>query len=290
MYALDGKTGDTSWIFRTAQETASSYSHPIQAVSADSGNIYVSANSFCKIRASDIRILWTKEPDTWSSSSGRANMVVSEQRVYVQLNGYEISALQSDDGKLVWNRSLDSVASPVLAGDHIYAADGSALFALRTQDGGVAWSSSDPFLNSLSAGAGVVCAADAYEGNVIARRTSDGKELWRYSTGRAPGPVISDGIAYVPAKNTLEAVNADDGSPIWSFKVRADRQPIVTDNSVYVSNGETLYAIAIAFGQERWSFRIPTTSNLPVIPVVANGMAYLSTASGSAVDIYALRA
>lgn len=146
------------------------------------------------IRASDGTMLW-QYPMNNGGDSFAGWLQVQNGVVYTSVvapgnsdsTGY-IAALQSSDGKVIWQDKVDGPPSGVLlTGGAIYAsvdaANGGAVYALRARDGALLWSYpingtlfSDPVLVNTTVYVG------AGNGMVYALRADNGALVWHYLT------------------------------------------------------------------------------------------------------------
>jgi len=128
----------------------------------------------------------------------RATPTYHEDRVFVFGGGFDLYALQSDDGKIVWKRDLmdefgaegirwSNAAAPLIVGDRVVVAGGGrnqCYLAFRINDGGLLWKSgSDQVSHSTPVLATIHGQAQALfivKRGLVAIDPSDGNELWHY--------------------------------------------------------------------------------------------------------------
>lgn len=135
---------------------------------------------------------------------------------------YAVSTSGASTGTLSWSATIGGgdVQSPVLAGNHVYAA---------------------------SAG-----------GQVAALSAATGSSVWSTTVAgvsASPGLGSSSHTLVVPTSAGVTALNASTGASLWSFPVTGPASPLVDAGVVYVgSSDHHVYAVSAANGQQIWSF------------------------------------
>ncbi|WP_324663776.1 outer membrane protein assembly factor BamB family protein [Haloarcula sediminis] len=191
-------------------------------------------------------------------------------------------------GNLAWESAAFTRWSPVISDGTVYITnfdpsnDGSAI-ALDAQDGSEQWrtrlgSDGDHgralvdglFLVAHSEG---IVALDRQSGETVWRRPFEGTE----STGRNYSPELlavdeRSGIAVVPHRDGLEAVQTADGEPHWETQISQQQlTPAMHDGTVYtvgqVDGTDSLAAFDLQDGTAHWSKALanPSTSADPVV-------------------------
>jgi outer membrane protein assembly factor BamB len=142
----------------------------------------------------------------------RATPVFSENRVFVFGGRFDLYALESDTGRIVWQRDLikefggreitwSNAATPLIVGDRVLVAGGGkdqTYLAFRTDNGQVLWKSgtdrpthSTPVLATIHGKQQAIFMA---ERGMVSLDPVDGKELWHYPfpyrTSTAASPVV----------------------------------------------------------------------------------------------------
>ena len=151
-------------------------------------------SSVYAIRASDGTVLW-QHPMNNGGDSFASWLQVAHGVVYTSVvavaNGNNtgiISALQSSNGAVIWQDTInDSPAGVLLAGGVIYAsagaASGGAVYALQARDGALLWSypiDGSVFNEPLLVGTTVYTGAG--NGMMYALRAVNGILVWHYLT------------------------------------------------------------------------------------------------------------
>jgi outer membrane protein assembly factor BamB len=151
----------------------------------------------------------------------RSTPVFFKNRVYVFGGHFDLYALDSESGRIVWQHNLikdfggkeivwSNAASPLIVGDHVLVAGGGSgqtFLAFRADTGALAWKSgtdkpthSTPVLATIHGQAQVLFMV---ERGLVALHPADGKELWHYPfpyrTSTAASPVVWGDIVNVAA-------------------------------------------------------------------------------------------
>jgi outer membrane protein assembly factor BamB len=162
----------------------------------------------------------------------------------------KVVAVDKRTGRPAWEASLwsrpDLAVPPLVTDDLVYALEeGRTLKALDAATGQVRWQK--PFASHL------------------------------------PLTLVDDRVIAVGTE-TVQAFNRKTGQRAWEFNPRAYADWKLDDHSIPVSTpgrlllpaGNTLIAIDPATGQPAWAYTV-TAAVLPLRPVVAKGMVYLSS-------------
>ena len=60
-------------------------------------------------------------------------------------------------------------------------------------------------------------------------------------------PIIADGILYIGAEETLNAIDVNDGKVLWAFEPKdaddMEASPTINNGVIYCPFGGTLYAL-----------------------------------------------
>ncbi len=146
----------------------------------------------------------------------RSTPVFAQNRVFVFGAHFDLYALESGSGKIVWKRELlrefggkeitwSNAASPLVIGDRVLVAGGGndqAYLAFRADNGEVLWKSgtdrathSTPIVATIH---GKEQALFMVERGIVSRDPADGRELWHYPfayrTSTAASPVVWNDI------------------------------------------------------------------------------------------------
>ncbi len=235
-----------------------------------------------------------------------------EQAVYVQSTSGNITAFDSETGRLMWSKlvgSPDQVSYPLTSNDStIFMAVGMNLYAVDKPSGETIWSvrldhhpSTSPEVDEDQAYVGTT------DGSIYCLDLRKIKELydrrllpqysgltvrWRYQApSEIVSPPISNGEAVVFASFTglLYSVVAKDGVLNYQFETEGSapiRVPVGrSQNTIFVaSDDDRVFALDMINGNRRWSF----TAGQPVRQqprVVGNSVFIVPSGSG----MYSLR-
>lgn len=215
---------------------------------------------------------------SWSVPVSRRNWVlesnptVAAGRAYLPTWDGHLVALDAATGAVRWTKRLPGGmfgSAPVDgAGVYTWLSDGTVR-AYRTSDGAQRWSVSEPngggSPNSSLAEADGVLYGATWTGDVWARRTGTGAEVWRarVSDGDFGTPTVwRDEVLVIGDDNAVHALDRRTGAVLWRTPVHAnwDDPPAVgADGSVFlVGNDEcSMTALAAVTGAVRWHRTLP---------------------------------
>jgi outer membrane protein assembly factor BamB len=268
VYALDGKTGQKKWEFRTGGNVTCS-----PAVS-DDGTVYVGSWD-TKLYALDGATGAEKWELPMEGGVYSSPAIGEDGSVYVGAFCF-VYALDGATGDVIWGTPLTgrerggSVSTaPALSPDGLLVYAGMSnnnraygLYALDTKTGDVKWRfpTSSHVLSSpaVSDDGRVYFGCD--NGCVYALDGETGEQKWEFAAGTNPvrsSPAVSrDGTVYIGAEGSLYALDGATGKVKAEFKML----PIVTsspaigsDGTVYVAE-DLLYALDANLSR-KWDFR-----------------------------------
>ncbi|MCP3972073.1 MAG: PQQ-binding-like beta-propeller repeat protein [Rhodobacteraceae bacterium] len=186
--------------------------------------------------------------------------------------------------------SNGSETSPAIADGEFYAAtyDGD-LFCLDTGSGAVKWKTrthDDTDASPVVAGDFVYAAAEEKASHLFAFERSKGKEIWRYSKntrGYWSTPAVAGGRIYIGGDdNRLHCVDARSGRSIWTFKTGGAvwSSPAVVDGKViFGSRDAHLYMVDAQSGRQIWRHKV--AGRIISSPCVVDGYIWVGTATGT---------
>lgn len=179
--------------------------------------------------------------------------------------------------------------SPAVADGEYYAAtyDGD-LFCIDTKDGKVRWKTrthDDTDASPVVAGEFVYAAAEEKASHLYCFARDTGHEVWRYSAnpkGFWSTPAVVGDRIYVGGDDTLlHCVDAKSGKGIWTFKTGAEvwSSPSVVDGQViFGSRDGHLYNVDAASGREIW--RQAVDGRIISSPCIVGGHIWIGSATG----------
>lgn len=232
---------------------------------------------------------------------------ISEKLIY-NIDGYGyLSALDSDNGKIIWDKELNETVSGGLGGDlkHLfYTTFQGELVALNRQTGEQIWRadlSSESIAKPSSNGN--LVAVQTVDGKLMAFGAEDGKLRWRYdsigpllSLRGTPSPIISQRYTLTSfANGELLAFDNQTGQPYWKAIIatpqgRTELERLVDPDGQAVIDGETLYTIAyqgklvaldVLTGQEKWAKNYSSFNSI----AFGFGQLFVTTANGEVLAI-----
>jgi outer membrane protein assembly factor BamB len=176
-------------------------------------------------------------------------VTVQNQVAYVTTND-QVYALHAQSGQLIWHTDLhlgqiQSVGGPIgsITYDYgmIYLAKNNQLYALTAQHGALTWHHSIGTNLAFTASNGIVyvevSSNDVYTpGSVVALHSSNGSQLWSYTTADPISLMVADNALYMllthqqkpsdqggnKQNKSLTAINATNGHFLWSTGVEDD--------------------------------------------------------------------
>lgn len=183
------------------------------------------------------RILWRKK----TPAPSRAAPTIIGGRIFVVTIDNKIVAFDSEAGNILWEfagisetSGLIGAASPAASREIVIPAFSSGeLFALRVENGSVAWADN---LSSTRRGIGL-------------SSLSDIKAL----------PVIDKGLVFaISFGGRLVAIDARTGGRVWSREIGGSQTPWIAGNHVFViSTKNELIALGRENGVIQWNSQLP---------------------------------
>jgi len=188
----------------------------------------------------------------WTQTGGGKGCLAGG-RLFVITNDDEVSALDAQDGRVLWRRNTGTDIRAT-------STDGEVLFV-----GAIWWPNWPSFF-----------AFDAWTG----------RTLWTCTTGTVnAGPVVHDGVVYFTngsfgGKTSVRAAEARTGRLLWQFSVPVSFPyggfwfaPAYWNGRVYAATDSGMvYALNGSTGDTLWSF--PSIGWFNSGPAVANGLVY----------------
>ena len=222
--------------------------------------------------------------------------------IYAASADGELYAVESETGKVLWEREIDERIFSGLGGDgeHLYLTTEEAeLIALSRDDGSELWRQPLPTeVLSAPQSNGNLVVTQTIDGQVLAFGADDGEQRWQYdgtvpvlSIRGAAAPLVGGDVVIASfASGRMIALAADSGRPIWQYEVGQPQgrtelerlvditgQPLVVDTALLaVGYQGKLALVDIRTGQEIWSR--PASSLYS--PMIGGGEIYLSSANG----------
>ena len=250
-----------------------------------------------------------KLTEVWSKSIG-AGTKGSLERLVPSITGDviytvgaegNVTALNRETGKVLWNRELDVKVGGGITADAglllLGTLDGRVL-ALKENDGSLLWDvpvSSEVISSPQTNGQVVI--VQSIDDTVAAYNAEDGKQLWRQenlqpaltlrgsSTPRIEGEAVFVGLSSGEAK----AFRVSDGAPLWSSRVSIPKgtselermvdikaQPLIVADTVFLVSFQ-----GNAAAMDKYSGRVKWTRELSSYKTISEGFGslYLTDAS-----------
>lgn len=285
LYAINGKTGVEKWRFQTGAEIESS-----PAISDDS-TVYVGSKDF-RLYALD-GVTGNKKWEFVTKGEVNSSPAIGEDgTIYVGSNDGFLYAINPSTGVRKWGFKI---------GDRVYAS---------------------PSISSTG-----VIVIGSYDGKIYGVEASTGEKKWEYvdvrlegSRYRTSAAISYDGVAYIPGRRIMYAIECSTGYLKWSKDPSIDgisriintdgsicvggfvydRQignlrvlrdltgpsAIGADGTMYIGGADSLWAINSTTGDIRWRHYTGAVRRVTSSPTIGpNGTIYFGSENGK---IYAL--
>lgn len=202
-------------------------------------------------------------------------------KIFVTTGFGKVAAINSTDGKILWEKQLTSPIRSAPAVDSGESADkvfvttaDNKTFALSSKNGEIIWRHSSTsertrkFAQASPVVKNKVAAVSYASGEVFGISTTQGREIWgellsvglsqtKAASGLndvAVSPIIVDGILYATsAGGKLAAINFTNGARIWEKSISGMASPWVAGRYIFIINeGEELVALNRFDGRVKW--------------------------------------
>ncbi|HIA21545.1 MAG TPA: pyrrolo-quinoline quinone [Alphaproteobacteria bacterium] len=247
----------------------------------------------------------------------RSAPTVAEGRVFVLTVDNQLHALNYRDGTTLWKHSgisettgLLGSAVPAVAGDLVVVTYSSGeLFAMRVENGRIAWSDSLTFQGRLGANTvlsdidaspvieGNVVYSVSYSGRLVAIDIRSGTRIWEQEIASANTPWLAGDYLYVmTVDSNLVCIRRTDGRIRWVRSVPAyidpedqegpivwTRPTLVGDRLIIAGSHGEVRAISPYTG--RMLGLINLSDGVRVSPITANGTLYILTTGAEVVAL-----
>jgi outer membrane protein assembly factor BamB len=163
------------------------------------------------------------------------------------LNNPKITALSTDNGKILWSFTMDSPvsSSPAYSSNYFYFDSTNGVVYAVSKDGKELWHTNlGSGIETTPAVAFGRVFVGADDGNLYALDATSGKMLWKYSTGGpiTASPVVSvNEIVYVGSTDgKIYALNAKNGELVWSDNTGASIEvtPVLDNGMLFVASSD----------------------------------------------------
>ncbi|MGF1649944.1 MAG: PQQ-binding-like beta-propeller repeat protein [Hyphomicrobiaceae bacterium] len=249
---IDAATGAGVWTIDTGQHCDSS---PVVV----DGRLYIAGESgFVRaLNPATGKHHWktfvggTKGKDHASHKGAESSPAIADGELYITTYAGELVSLDLGTGAIRWRARTydDTDASPVVAGDFVYAA------------------------------------AEERAPRVYCFERETGKEVWRTrhrTGGHYSTPAVVGNRLWIGAEDgRLHCVDATDGTLIWAFETKGGiwSSPAVVDGKVvFGSRDYHLYCLDAATGSEVWKVRLD--GRILSSPCIVDGTIWIGTATG----------
>ena len=308
--ALDAESGKRLWRYGLTPEGEDDESALGGGLAYDKGSLYI-ANGFGETIALEAEtgdLIWRRRIGT----PIRAAPTVSDGRVFIVTYDNQLHALSAADGKLLWNHvgivedaGLLGGASPAVDGGTVVAPYSSGeLFALRVENGRVAWSDTlsrrAPLtpLASLSDinGRPVIdrgqVIAISHSGRLAAIELRTGARIWERNIAGVESPWVAGDFVYlITTEAEVVCLSRRDGRIRWvralqRYEDEEDKEDpihwsgpvLASDRLIVVSSHGLALSLSPYSGEVTGQIRLSDDAFVP--PVIAGGTLYVLTDDG----------
>ncbi len=305
--AFNAKSGQALWRISLAPDADDPEKGAGGGIAYDNGRLYA-ASGFGFVKALDAKTgkeLWKANlsvpiTDAPTVNGGRVYVITQENHLYV---------LAAADGRVLWDHTgiVESAAimsgtSPAVAGEFVVAPYSSGeLFALRVENGRVAWSdtltrtgATTPLtaINDIAGrpviDRGMVFAV-SHSGRMVAIDIRTGERVWTNNIAGIQTPWVAGDYVYVVSVDAqLFCLTRKDGRIKWMSQMPHYEDPdsksdpiywagpvLVSDRLLLLSSVGKAVSVSPYTGQILGEVDIPHGAF--IAPVVANGMVYILT-------------
>lgn len=275
------------------------------------GRLYVTSgyNELLVVDPDSGKIIWRRT----LPAPCRAAPTIMDNRLFLVTLDNRIMAFSTDDGTLLWEYSglgetagLLGAASPAASREVVIPAFSSGeLYALRVENGSVAWSDNLSTsrrignLSSLSAIRGLpvmdkgMVFAVSYGGRMVAIDERTGARIWQREIGGSETPwVAGNHIFVITSQSELAGIGRDDGVIRWvtalpRYENEDKRKDAITWTGPVLAGNRLIMAGSSGIVLEadpdtgkimrQWKAEGPIT----IAPIVAGGTLYLLSDNGT---------
>lgn len=307
--AFDAQNGQRLWT-KNVQKKGEDDDVIGGGLAGSRGKIYITNgyDELLKMDADSGEIEW-RQP---LPSAARAAPSVLAGRVFVSTLANEIIAMAASDGRILWSHQaigetsgLFGAPAPAVNRDVVVPGYSSGeLFALRIENGGIAWQDNltgQQFLGGIEALADIQAApildrglviAMSYGGKIVAIDQRTGRRVWERDIGGSETPwVAGDSIFVLSAENQLISLERVTGNIRWikdlpKFEAKSDNKkplilfgPSMGGGRLFITSSDsTVFEINPNDGSDliHWDAR----ENLAGPAIIANDILYMLSDNG----------
>jgi eukaryotic-like serine/threonine-protein kinase len=253
LYALDLKTGQEIWHFKTSG--GSGYS-----IAANEKVVCVGGWDFYAVNAEDGTLLWSIPSggacDSWDHPLIVGETLYLAQGGQIQSTGQDfLHALELETGKSKWKYQASSsiIGPPAIGNGLVYFGSSNGWFyALDEMTGKEKWKTqlpywidSPPVVDESKVYFQTTAVTPEYISKVYALDAFTGKEQWSFSTVgnntvNIP-PLVYQGMLYV-AGGSLYAIDTQTEKEVWNYPSWGKTPFTIANDQVYIG-GDVLYVL-----------------------------------------------
>lgn len=278
----------------TACGTVPPLSWPGLAVDEANGRVYLAyQNKVTALNSQSGTPVWEHPSENDKNFSVFADPVVVDDTLYVSGYNQALYALNSANGTSLWSftgAGSKFVASPLVSGEQIFAANADHRLYALDGEGALLWSFStnQPLWGTPVSADGRVFTSSLNH-FLYALDAQTGEEQWSTDTGGTlvSGPLLHEGVLYIGSFNSeVLALEASSGEVLW--RAATDGwvwgTPALYDGQLLVGDlSGFLYSLDPATGAENW--HVETGGSITGTPLVLNDHIYILNEAGSVISL-----
>lgn len=308
--AMDAAGGRTLWRADVRKEYEDD---PVigGGLSHNDGMLYVTAgfDELLALSPEDGKILWRVK----LTGPARAAPTILDNRVYVSTLNNSVLALDAKNGAVLWEYSaigesagLLGAAAPAVTRDIVVPAFSSGeIYALRVENGSVAWSDNLASIQRLGGLGGLadikglpviyneIVYAVSFGGKMVAIDERNGERIWQKDIGGAQTPwVAGNAVFIVSSDNMVASLDSAKGTVRWvrqlsRFEDNEARKGAISWTGPLLAGGRLILASSdgrlLEISAQDGSVLRETDIGKPVLipPIIAGDTLYLLSEDGS---------
>lgn len=217
----------------------------------------------------------------WTVQLGRpaaAGAATDDTRIYVPLQPEQLVAVARTDGRLLWERDIESASPPVRVGNLLVVTASDEVHALDPATGDEQWRlpfEHDPGTAVCAAGASLV--GIVRPGVLLALDPTNGSTRWqRPLDSQAPARLTADAQRILVAHDDgrVVAYATGDGRTLWTQQLEAPASilTMTATRAVTAAGRNQVWSLALDDGRPAWHWRIGAR---PVAAAADAGLVFL---------------
>jgi len=225
------------------------------------------------------RLLWAYETEN-QSNRDYGNIESSENAIYVATSSNSIFALNSSQGKLIWEKQIaEKSLTPTVSEGSVFVGTKTGIQTIDKDTGSIRWEKEVGEISSKPVIADDIVIAGCSDGDVCGFDVETGALEWscKFSGSTTLSEAHGD-IIYVCSEDACYAFNMKDREIKWKFETDGiiTANPLIKNNIVYVGSWDgNLYAINSKTGKVKWIYE--TGWGIDTTPAVSDGLVFFGS-------------